>query len=650
MKYNSRKIAILLCIAFYIMNMYPIKIYADKFERKIVVIGSYDMQNEWEKDIVSGFNSVLAGDSIINLEYLDANSSNSPDYYNSFLNLLNLKYNNDHIDCIFLMDDEAVRFMSSHLLDENAFCYKKPMFFVGVNELPNFSVEEGKYISGILDIENSLNSVDVILNTQPNLKTIYLLTDESQYCKSMERDILDIPLYNYGINVEILKITDIDKLKSTLANLNKSEAAILLSGTYSTLSRDTTITSKEVINYIKSITDTPIYTTLYSYVRAGAIGGIVNDGRKLGKMGANLLNKMMLQGNTDERYVITPSENSLNIPVFNFKAVREYGINPLKCPPNSTFLEKGRFDMLLPIGMVYLIYGSSALIVILIIILCILLIRNKREANLQHLKLIESKERESIKTDYIIIMAHEFRTPLNIIKSITDLLIMQVSKGNITKEYLLDKFALIQKNSNRLNRTINHSIDVSKLESGMMGASFKMYNVVEVVEDVTNTIIDFANKNDVDVVFDTTEEEIFTAIDKKAIDRIMLNLLSNAVKSINGKGSIIVRCSRNKDTVFIIVKDTGVGISTEAKQHIFEKFYQVRNSYSTRNFEGNGLGLYIVKKLVELHKGTIILESQLGVGTTFVIQLPISIVDEYPDKNDEDDINYLAKLEFSDMN
>lgn len=650
MKYNSRKIAILLCIAFYIMNMYPIKIYADKFERKIVVIGSYDMQNEWEKDIVSGFNSVLAGDSIINLEYLDANSSNSPDYYNSFLNLLNLKYNNDHIDCIFLMDDEAVRFMSSHLLDENAFCYKKPMFFVGVNELPNFSVEEGKYISGILDIENSLNSVDVILNTQPNLKTIYLLTDESQYCKSMERDILDIPLYNYGINVEILKITDIDKLKSTLANLNKSEAAILLSGTYSTLSRDTTITSKEVINYIKSITDTPIYTTLYSYVRAGAIGGIVNDGRKLGKMGANLLNKMMLQGNTDERYVITPSENSLNIPVFNFKAVREYGINPLKCPPNSTFLEKGRFDMLLPIGMVYLIYGSSALIVILIIILCILLIRNKREANLQHLKLIESKERESIKTDYIIIMAHEFRTPLNIIKSITDLLIMQVSKGNITKEYLLDKFALIQKNSNRLNRTINHSIDVSKLESGMMGASFKMYNIVEVVEDVTNTIIDFANKNDVDVVFDTTEEEIFTAIDKKAIDRIMLNLLSNAVKSINGKGSIIVRCSRNKDTVFIIVKDTGVGISTEAKQHIFEKFYQVRNSYSTRNFEGNGLGLYIVKKLVELHKGTIILESQLGVGTTFVIQLPISIVDEYPDKNDEDDINYLAKLELSNMN
>lgn len=650
MKYNSRKIAILLCIAFYIMNMYPIKIYADKFERKIVVIGSYDMQNEWEKDIVSGFNSVLAGDSIINLEYLDANSSNSPDYYNSFLNLLNLKYNNDHIDCIFLMDDEAVRFMSSHLLDENAFCYKKPMFFVGVNELPNFSVEEGKYISGILDIENSLNSVDVILNTQPNLKTIYLLTDESQYCKSMERDILDIPLYNYGINVEILKITDIDKLKSTLANLNKSEAAILLSGTYSTLSRDTTITSKEVINYIKSITDTPIYTTLYSYVRAGAIGGIVNDGRKLGKMGANLLNKMMLQGNTDERYVITPSENSLNIPVFNFKAVREYGINPLKCPPNSTFLEKGRFDMLLPIGMVYLIYGTSALIVILIIILCILLIRNKREANLQHLKLIESKERESIKTDYIIIMAHEFRTPLNIIKSITDLLIMQVSKGNITKEYLLDKFALIQKNSNRLNRTINHSIDVSKLESGMMGASFKMYNIVEVVEDVTNTIIDFANKNDVDVVFDTTEEEIFTAIDKKAIDRIMLNLLSNAVKSINGKGSIIVRCSRNKDTVFIIVKDTGVGISTEAKQHIFEKFYQVRNSYSTRNFEGNGLGLYIVKKLVELHKGTIILESQLGVGTTFVIQLPISIVDEYPDKNDEDDINYLAKLELSNMN
>ena len=101
----------------------------------------------------------------------------------------------------------------------------------------------------------------------------------------------------------------------------------------------------------------------------------------------------------------------------------------------------------------------------------------------------------------------------------------------------------------------------------------------------------------------------------------------------------------------ISVKDTGSGISTEAQEHIFEKFYQVKNSYVNRNHEGTGIGLFIVKQLVDIHGGNIVLNSQLGVGSEFIITLPIKVVDEYPDASENnDDIDYLTQLEFSDFN
>lgn len=638
----------LLCI----INVFSAnKVSAATDGKKILIIASYNATNEWEQTILNGIRESLNPNDVLNVEYLDTNASKSTEYDDNFLSLLNMKYMDKYISCIIFLDDEAVEFARANLFNEKAFCYKTPMLFAGANQMTVLSDKEKEFISVIMSDKSALNTVNIMIDTLPKLKHIYLLIDDSKYCKEMESDVASMPLFNDGIDVSVLRIVNIETLDTTLSKLNKEDTAILLSGTYSSISNESKLPSKIVIDYLKQHTDVPIYTTLNSYVVAGAIGGIVDSGEKLGEMCIEFVEKTLFKDSSKKGgYLITPQQGDLKTSLFNFKSIREYNINPLYFPPNSVYLNKKFYDILLPEQEVLIVWIILFGIVVIIIFLIILTISNKRKALSEHVKLIESQQREAIKTDYIIIMSHEFRTPLNIIKSITELLIDKIHKGNIDEEYLIDKLNMIMKNSDRLNKTINNSIDVSKIEAGVMNSNFKMYNIVELVEDIVTSSVDYAEKNNVEIVFDTAEEEIYTAVDKKSLDRIILNLLSNAVKNIPGKGSIYVKCEKRDNNTLITIKDTGTGISLEAQHHIFEKFYQARNSASTRSYEGSGLGLYIVKSLIDLLKGHIELNSQLGEGTTFTITIPITIVDEFPSSSDEnEDLNYLTKMEFSDL-
>ena len=647
----KRILCFTICVLSIVNIFYINKVSAATDGKNILIIASYNATNEWEQTILNGIRASLNPNDVLNVEYLDTNASKSTDYNENFLSLLNMKYMDKYISCIIGLDDEAVEFARANLFNEKAFCYKTPMLFAGANQMTVLSDKEKEFVSVIMGDKSSLNTVNIMIDTLPQLKHIYLLVDDSKYCKEMENDVASMPLFNEGIDVSVLRIVNIETLDNTLYKLNKEDTAILLCGTYSSIFSESTLPSKGVIDYLKQHTAVPIYTTLNSYVVAGAIGGIVDNGEKLGEMCVEFVEKTLFNDSSKKGgYLITPQQGKLKTSLFNFKSIREYDINPLDCPPNSVYLNKKFYNILLPKQEVLIVWIVLCGTVVIIILLIILTILNKRKASSEHAKLIEAQQREAIKTDYIIIMSHEFRTPLNIIKSITELLIDKVHKGNLDQEYLLDKMNMIMKNSDRLNKTINNSIDVSKIESGVMNSNFKMYNIVELVEDIVTSSADYAEKNNVEIVFDTEEEEIYTGVDKKSIDRIMLNLLSNSVKSIPDKGSIHVKCERKDNNIVITVEDTGTGISLEAQHHIFEKFYQARNSASTRSYEGSGLGLYIVKSLIDLLKGHIELSSQLGEGTTVTITIPITIVDEYPSSSDEnEDLNYLTKMEFSDL-
>ena len=264
----------------------------------------------------------------------------------------------------------------------------------------------------------------------------------------------------------------------------------------------------------------------------------------------------------------------------------------------------------------------------------------------------ESVEREKIKTDFIFTISHELRTPLNIITNSSKLIKSKINKNEYEKELFLEQINLIEKNSNRLLRLANNLIDVSKIESGFLDVSFKNQNIVEVVEDTVMSAIDVSKSYGIELIFDTEEEEIITAIDINQIEKIILNLISNSIKFTDYGGHIYVSIEKDEEYILIKVKDDGIGMSDELINHMFEKFRKAKLYPSLeRATEGSGLGLYIVKGLVEKHNGTIDIKSEINKGTTVIIKLPQSFVDKENSTQNLMNIplEYTSKIELSDI-
>ena len=188
-----------------------------------------------------------------------------------------------------------------------------------------------------------------------------------------------------------------------------------------------------------------------------------------------------------------------------------------------------------------------------------------------------------------------------------------------------------------------------KIENGTEKLKLESINIVEVVEEVVQEVIKYSSKKNIDLIFDTEEEEIITSIDIVAMQRVMLNLLSNSIKFTKSEGKIQVLVAIEDDEVKIKVIDNGIGVKEEYLELMFTKFYQVSPAL-TRNSEGGGIGLYVVKEIIELHKGNIEFTSEFNVGSMVTITLPLT--KEYVSRKFVDDmmtIEEIAKIEMSDL-
>ncbi|MCM0649201.1 MEDS domain-containing protein [Clostridium swellfunianum] len=239
----------------------------------------------------------------------------------------------------------------------------------------------------------------------------------------------------------------------------------------------------------------------------------------------------------------------------------------------------------------------------------------------------EAREYDKLKTEFFANISHELRTPINVILSAVQLINLYGTDDKI-KKYI----DTLQQNCYRLLRLVSNIIDITKMDAGFFELQLKNHNIVSVVEDITFSVSEYIENKGISLLFDTEVEEKVIACDHDKIDRIMLNLLSNAVKFTNSGGTILVNIYDRNDNILISVKDDGIGIPEDKKSLIFERFHQVDKSL-TRSHEGSGIGLSIVKSLVELHGGTIRVQSEYGKGTEFIIELPVNIVDEYEDVN-----------------
>jgi Signal transduction histidine kinase len=326
-------------------------------------------------------------------------------------------------------------------------------------------------------------------------------------------------------------------------------------------------------------------------------------------------------------------------------------------PKNELFYElnalKNRFIISMSISIVFIVLFS--------IILYYYRTERKKSQILkenmlrnEHL-LKESVELDKLRTEFFANISHELRTPLNVILSTLQLLNMLMKKNSQLEEYTLRKHLNVMKqNSLRLIRLINNLIDTTKIDSGFFESNIKNYNIVSIVEEITLSVADFISNKEILLEFDTDVEEKLVACDADMIERIMLNLLSNAIKFTDRKGKIYVNIHDKDQYISISVKDTGIGIPEDKLDLLFRRFRQVDKSLK-RNHEGSGIGLSLVKSLVELHSGKVSVSSTLGEGTEFVVDLPANIISDADNKYEKSTVpntNYYVeriRVEFSDI-
>lgn len=266
-----------------------------------------------------------------------------------------------------------------------------------------------------------------------------------------------------------------------------------------------------------------------------------------------------------------------------------------------------------------------------------------------------NKMKEALKMQEEIFanISHELKTPLNVIFSTIQLMELYLKSNVIetNKTKFCKNIDIIKQNCYRFTKLINNIVDLSKIEAGFFKLNLSNENIVQVTEDIVQSISEYIKIKGLNIIFDTNTEEKIIACDPEKIERIILNLISNAIKFSNVGNEIFVNVVDKTDSVEIEVKDMGIGIEKKYLSNIFERFEQVDKSLS-RNSEGSGIGLSLVKSIVEMHGGKIGVDSKVGEGSVFRIELPARIVEDDKIIHQNDFIDNKIEnihIEFSDI-
>ena len=224
------------------------------------------------------------------------------------------------------------------------------------------------------------------------------------------------------------------------------------------------------------------------------------------------------------------------------------------------------------------------------------------------------------KSEFMGNISHELRTPLNAIMGASEILRENIL-GNLNEKQ--GKYVeSIYSSGEHLLQLINDILDISKIATGKMSLNLETFYIQDVAQQVVNNVNSYIGKKHLDISLVVSPEDFLVQADIQKIKQIFYNLLSNAVKFTPDGGKVKVEIYKREDVMEVIVKDTGIGIAAKDLDRVFIEFEQVDSS-SCRQYEGTGLGLPLVKKLVELHGGEVCLKSELGVGTEFMFTIPL---------------------------
>lgn len=258
--------------------------------------------------------------------------------------------------------------------------------------------------------------------------------------------------------------------------------------------------------------------------------------------------------------------------------------------------------------------------------------------------------KRTLQEDFILNISHDLRSPLNVILSIVQCYKYSMDNQKKIEEYI----DVIKRNGYKILKLINNIIDSTKLDRDHYELTKRNVDIISLIEWNISNMDKYARLKDISLVFDTNVEECIMAVDIEAIDRIIVNLISNAIKFSSKESYIYINAMKKDNNITILVKDQGIGIPLKEQENIFNRFVQA-SKINKDEYSGSGIGLDLVKRLVQAHDGIIEIESEENVGSEFRIKLPIKPLDKKGEDNIDD--SYLStknkveilEVEFSDI-
>ena len=236
-------------------------------------------------------------------------------------------------------------------------------------------------------------------------------------------------------------------------------------------------------------------------------------------------------------------------------------------------------------------------------------------------EITEMKHLENLRSEFVANVSHELKTPLTAIRSYAETLL----NGALSdKDHNTEFVQKIEKHAENLTTLIDDLLEVSQLEAKRGLGEFVPVNACRVAGRAIETLLEKARKKKIELLVDCDNKELTVPGVEDHIYRAMLNLMDNALNYTDSGGKVTIACGRSERGVEISVSDTGIGIAADHLPRLFERFYRVDKARS-RDLGGTGLGLAIVKHVMNIHNGSVTVESQEGKGSKFTLIFPANI-------------------------
>ena len=323
------------------------------------------------------------------------------------------------------------------------------------------------------------------------------------------------------------------------------------------------------------------------------------------------------------------------------------------CPIKSSYMQKiyssGELMGLFSVHYVNKqhIFSENDLEILKMVAVCLGLMIGRVKEKQEEIARIEAESSSKAKTEFLFNMSHDIRTPMNAILGFTDIAINHIDEPERVSESL-NKIKL---SGSHLLKLINDILEMSRIEAGKMEITPTHLNVYEATERVATMSNSLATTKSIVLNVNVgTLKNAYIYCDELHTNQIIINLISNAIKYTNPGGTVDFSVEQISDSIDriaryrVTVKDNGIGMSEEFQKHLFESFSRERTTTVSKQ-EGAGLGLAIVKKIVDMMGGTIAVQSKLGEGSTFIIELPLKVMDA----EEIEQFEALCKKEFAEM-